>query len=68
MNFLPLFINTPKPLAWPFFSPVWGEEGMWDQLEAAEHPIQMHGAGGSAKLLEEAAKIIKGGKRKRGQG
>lgn len=41
---------------------------MWDQIEAAEHPIQMHGADGSAKLLEEAAEILKGRKGKRGQG
>ena len=41
---------------------------MWDQLEAAERPIRVHGAGGSAKLLEEAAEITKGRKGKRGQG
>lgn len=41
---------------------------MWDQLEAAECPVQMRGAGGAAKLLEEAAEIMKGRKEKRGQG
>jgi len=67
MNLLLLFKSTSKPLAWPFFSPVWGEEGMWDQLEAAERPVQMHGAGGSAKLLAEAAEIMEGRKGKQGQ-
>jgi len=40
---------------------------MWDQLEAAERPVQMHGAGGSAKLLAEAAEIMEGRKGKQGQ-
>ena len=62
-------LKTPQNL-WPgpFFSPVWGEEGRWNWLKAAERPIEMHGAGGSAKLLEEAAEIMKGRKGKRGQG
>lgn len=64
MNLFLLFKNSPKPLAWPFFLPAWEEEGVWDQLAAAERPIQMHGAGGPAKILEEEAKIMKTRKRK----
>lgn len=49
--------------------PVWGEEGVWDQSEAAKHPTQRCGAGGSAKLSEEAAEITRGGREgKGGQG
>lgn len=51
-----------------FFSPLRGEEGVWEHLEAAECPMQMQWAGGSAELLEEGAGIMKGRKGKQRQG
>lgn len=71
INLLLLVEYPTKLLASWFFLPAQGDEGWGAQLTAgthAEHPMRMSGGGGSAKLLEEAVEIMKGGGGKQGRG